>query len=120
MLQLCFVIESSVIEFFVLSLINVTVSINHITVDCPHPTCSGHGYCADDGTCICKKGWKAADCATMDTEALQCLPDCSGHGNFDLDTQTCSCETKWSGDDCSKGMFIVRLNGRDQMPGNPI
>ncbi|KRF84821.1 uncharacterized protein Dvir_GJ13712, isoform C [Drosophila virilis] len=70
-------------------------------VDCPHPSCSGHGFCAD-GTCICKKGWKGTDCATMDKDALQCLPDCSGHGNFDLDTQTCTCETKWSGDDCSK------------------
>ncbi|XP_034122541.1 teneurin-m isoform X4 [Drosophila guanche] len=70
-------------------------------VDCPHPNCSGHGFCAD-GTCICKKGWKGPDCATMDQDALQCLPDCSGHGSFDLDTQTCSCEGKWSGDDCSK------------------
>ncbi|XP_064545055.1 teneurin-m isoform X2 [Drosophila montana] len=70
-------------------------------VDCPHPSCSGHGFCAD-GTCICKKGWKGTDCAAMDKDALQCLPDCSGHGNFDLDTQTCTCETKWSGDDCSK------------------
>lgn len=76
-------------------------------VDCPHPTCSAHGYCAD-GTCICKKGWKGADCATMDKEALQCLPDCTGHGTFDLDTQTCSCEPKWSGDDCSKGTYMER------------
>ena len=38
----------------------------------------------------------------MDQDALQCLPDCSGHGTFDLDSQTCSCESKWSGDDCSK------------------
>ncbi|KAG7197898.1 hypothetical protein KM043_016142 [Ampulex compressa] len=70
-------------------------------VDCPHPTCSGHGFCAE-GTCICKKGWKGADCSQMDKEALQCLPDCSGHGNFDLETQTCLCEAMWSGDDCSK------------------
>ncbi|KYN39336.1 Teneurin-3 [Trachymyrmex septentrionalis] len=70
-------------------------------VDCPHPTCSGHGFCAE-GTCICKKGWKGADCSQMDKEALQCLPDCSGHGNFDLETQTCVCEPMWSGDDCSK------------------
>uniref|UniRef100_A0A182PSB1 Teneurin-2 n=1 Tax=Anopheles epiroticus TaxID=199890 RepID=A0A182PSB1_9DIPT len=70
-------------------------------VDCPHPTCTGHGFCAD-GTCICKKGWKGPDCATMDQDALQCLPDCSGHGTFDLDTQTCTCEPKWSGEDCSK------------------
>ncbi|KYN06967.1 Teneurin-3 [Cyphomyrmex costatus] len=70
-------------------------------VDCPHPTCSGHGFCAE-GTCICKKGWKGTDCSQMDKEALQCLPDCSGHGNFDLETQTCVCEPMWSGDDCSK------------------
>lgn len=39
----------------------------------------------------------------MDNEALQCLPDCSGHGTFDLESQTCACEARWSGDDCSKG-----------------
>ncbi|XP_030767229.1 teneurin-m isoform X3 [Sitophilus oryzae] len=69
--------------------------------DCPHPNCSGHGYCVD-GTCICKKGWKGADCSQMDKEALQCLPDCSGHGSFDLESQTCTCEPRWSGEDCSK------------------
>lgn len=77
-----------------------------LAVDCPHPTCTGHGYCAE-GTCICKKGWKGLDCAIMDQDALQCLPDCSGHGTFDLDTQVCHCETKWSGDDCSKGMYLM-------------
>ncbi|XP_022901485.2 teneurin-m isoform X3 [Onthophagus taurus] len=70
-------------------------------VDCPHPTCNAHGYCLE-GTCICKKGWKGVDCSQMDKDALQCLPDCSGHGTFDLDTQTCTCEARWSGDDCSK------------------
>uniref|UniRef100_A0AAG5DMP4 Teneurin-2 n=1 Tax=Anopheles atroparvus TaxID=41427 RepID=A0AAG5DMP4_ANOAO len=82
-------------------------------VDCPHPTCSGHGYCAE-GTCICKKGWKGPDCAAMDQDALQCLPDCSGHGTFDLDTQTCTCEPKWSGEDCSKELCDLNcgLHGR--------
>lgn len=41
----------------------------------------------------------------MDKDALQCLPNCSGHGTFDLDTQTCTCEDRWSGDDCSKGLL---------------
>lgn len=50
-------------------------------------------------------GWKGPDCGTMDQDAMQCLPDCNGHGTFDLDTQTCNCHPKWSGDDCSKGKF---------------
>lgn len=79
---------------------------NLIAADCPHPTCSGHGFCAE-GTCICKKGWKGPDCAVMDQEALQCLPDCSGHGTFDLDTQICTCEQRWSGEDCSKGKYLI-------------
>ncbi|VVC40590.1 Hypothetical protein CINCED_3A025864 [Cinara cedri] len=70
-------------------------------VDCPNPNCSGHGVCVE-GTCICKKGWKGANCDEMDKDALQCLPDCSGHGTFDLESQTCQCENMWSGDDCSK------------------
>lgn len=41
----------------------------------------------------------------MDNDALQCLPDCSGHGTFDLETQTCTCEAKWSGEDCSKSNY---------------
>lgn len=76
-------------------------------VDCPHPTCSNHGFCAE-GSCICKKGWKGLDCSQTDKEALQCLPNCSGHGNFDLETQTCICEPMWSGDDCSKGKITQR------------
>lgn len=45
----------------------------------------------------------------MDQDALQCLPDCTGHGTFDLDTQTCNCEPKWSGDDCSKGTYFAHI-----------
>lgn len=76
-----------------------------LIVDCPHPTCSGHGFCIE-GSCFCKKGWKGMDCSDTDKEALQCLPDCSGHGVFDLETQTCTCEARWSGDDCSKGKSL--------------
>lgn len=46
----------------------------------------------------------------MDQEALQCLPNCNGHGNFDLETQTCLCEPMWSGDDCSKGEWMNKHN----------
>lgn len=71
-------------------------------VDCPHPTCNGHGICLD-GTCVCKKGWKGLDCSQADKDALQCLPDCSGHGKFDIEAQTCNCDPLWSGEDCSRG-----------------
>lgn len=77
-------------------------------VDCQNPNCSGHGVCVE-GTCICKKGWKGANCDEMDKDALQCLPDCSGHGTFDLEAQTCQCEQMWSGDDCSKGNAYMRF-----------
>ena len=70
------------------------------TVDCPDPTCSDHGFCVDGG-CICKKGWKGTDCGILDEEARQCLPDCSGQGIFDLESQTCQCNQGFVGDDCS-------------------
>ncbi|XP_072158624.1 teneurin-m isoform X3 [Bemisia tabaci] len=80
--------------------------------DCPHPTCSGHGFCIA-GQCVCKKGWKSVDCSEMDKDALQCLPDCSGHGKFDLETQSCICEAMWSGEDCSRELCDLDcgLNG---------
>lgn len=68
-------------------------------MDCPDPLCSGHGFCVE-GDCICKKGWKGATCAKLDEEARQCLPDCSAHGMFDLETQRCQCSPGWTGDEC--------------------
>ena len=70
------------------------------SVDCPDPTCSDHGFCVD-GACICKKGWKGEGCSVLDEEARQCLPDCSGNGDFDLEAQHCQCHEGWVGDDCS-------------------
>ena len=55
-------------------------------MDCADPTCSGHGFCVD-GTCVCKKGWKGETCGLLDEDARQCLPDCAGHGTFDLEMQ---------------------------------
>ncbi|XP_064078294.1 teneurin-m-like isoform X3 [Macrobrachium nipponense] len=71
-------------------------------VDCPHPTCSDHGWCAASGTCVCQKGWQGPDCAIMDSDALQCLPDCNGHGAFNMETHECVCDHPWTGSDCSK------------------
>lgn len=60
---------------------------------------------------MCKKGWKGLDCSEPDNEALQCLPDCSGHGLFNLETQGCSCEPQWTGEDCSKRKeFTVKVS----------
>ncbi|CAL4063225.1 unnamed protein product [Meganyctiphanes norvegica] len=70
-------------------------------VDCPHPTCSGHGWCVS-GSCVCQKGWRGAACDAMDDAALQCLPDCSGHGHFDLESHQCVCDPEWTGSECSK------------------
>ena len=70
--------------------------------DCPDPSCSGHGFCVE-GSCVCRQGWRGPTCATVDHEARQCLPDCSGHGDFDLESQKCICKGQWTGNDCSKG-----------------
>ncbi|CAN7937034.1 unnamed protein product [Ixodes hexagonus] len=70
-------------------------------VDCLDPDCSGHGVCVS-GMCLCRKGWKSNDCSEPDSDALRCLPDCSGHGQFDLDLQRCVCDDQWTGPDCSQ------------------
>ena len=80
-----------------------------IIADCEDPTCSGHGFCVE-GSCVCRKGWRGVSCGQMDHEARQCLPDCSGHGEFDLDTQKCVCRGHWTGSDCSKGMCEFKVN----------
>lgn len=79
-------------------------------VDCLDPKCSGHGHCVA-GLCICGKGWKGGDCSEPDNEAMHCLPDCSGHGTFDLQLQQCVCTERWTGTDCSQGRFsFEKLN----------
>lgn len=66
------------------------------------PSCSGHGTCVN-GQCYCKAGWQSDDCSIVDQQVYQCLPGCSEHGTYDLETGSCVCERHWTGPDCSQG-----------------
>lgn len=79
---------------------------NCMTADCLDPSCSGHGTCVN-GQCYCKAGWQGDDCAMVDQQVYQCLPGCSEHGTYDLETGTCVCDRHWTGPDCSQGMIDV-------------
>ncbi|KAJ8676085.1 hypothetical protein QAD02_011871, partial [Eretmocerus hayati] len=69
--------------------------------DCADPTCSGHGACVS-GKCYCKAGWQGERCNVVDQQVYQCLPGCSDHGNYDLESASCVCEEHWTGVDCSQ------------------
>ncbi|XP_033329180.2 teneurin-a transmembrane protein isoform X3 [Megalopta genalis] len=69
--------------------------------DCPDPNCSGHGACVS-GKCYCKAGWQGDKCNQVDQQVYQCLPRCSDHGTYDLESATCVCEGHWTGVDCSQ------------------
>ncbi|XP_076303284.1 teneurin-a transmembrane protein isoform X10 [Lasioglossum baleicum] len=70
-------------------------------LDCPDPNCSGHGACVS-GKCYCKAGWQGDKCNQVDQQVYQCLPRCSDHGTYDLESATCVCEGHWTGVDCSQ------------------
>lgn len=76
-----------------------------IAEDCLDPWCNGHGSCVL-GRCYCKAGWQGANCSQLDQKVYQCLPGCSEHGTYDLETGACICEEFWTGLDCSQGGLI--------------
>ena len=45
----------------------------------------------------------------MDQQVYQCLPGCSEHGTYDLETATCICDRHWTGHDCSQGKLMGGL-----------
>ncbi|KAF4518758.1 hypothetical protein B566_EDAN006162 [Ephemera danica] len=59
-------------------------------VDCADPTCSQHGSCVA-GRCYCKAGWQGVNCSVLDQQVYQCLPGCSEHGSYDLESGACRC-----------------------------
>lgn len=73
------------------------------SADCLDPSCSLHGSCVS-GQCFCKAGWQGEDCGTVDQQVYQCLPGCSDHGQYDLETGSCVCERHWTGPDCSQAV----------------
>jgi teneurin len=56
------------------------------------------------GQCFCKAGWQGEDCGARDQQVYQCLPGCSDHGHYDLETGSCVCDQHWTGHDCSQAV----------------
>ncbi|XP_015119824.1 teneurin-a [Diachasma alloeum] len=69
--------------------------------DCRDPSCSSHGACVA-GKCYCKAGWQGERCDQVDQRVYKCLPGCSEHGSYDLETAQCICDDHWTGLDCSQ------------------
>lgn len=78
--------------------------------DCIDPTCSNHGSCVDN-KCYCKAGWIGAQCHEIDQRIHACLPGCSDHGAYDLETAKCICDKHFTGVDCSEPICTLDCGG---------
>ncbi|KAF2364560.1 Carboxypeptidase-like regulatory domain [Trinorchestia longiramus] len=70
-------------------------------VDCLDPSCGDHGGCVE-GHCVCQAGWTGVNCSLVDHKVFTCLPDCSGHGHYDLHSASCVCDPFWTGENCNQ------------------
>ena len=68
----------------------------------PIRSCSGHGICKVNGSCLCDVDYIGHDCS-MST----CLNNCSSHGA--CIKGECICEQGWSGKDCSAIKFCTKF-----------
>ena len=56
--------------------------------DCLDRSCSHHGTCSE-GVCYCDLGWMGETCSLENSMIQACLPDCSGHGSYDVSAGHC-------------------------------
>jgi hypothetical protein len=73
-------------------------------VNCPDPSCNGHGYCAN-ASCVCEPEWTSFDCTIK-----QCPNNCTGPDRGTCRYENgepiaCECVEGWQGSDCSVGKF---------------
>ena len=77
-----------------------------IAGDCYDKKCSGHGIC-QNAQCICDIGWIGRNCERRNSVLMQCLPDCSSHGDFNVESGKCNCHDHWTGRECNISKFYV-------------
>ena len=67
---------------------NLTHFCPLLSGDCLDRSCSHHGTCSE-GVCYCDLGWMGETCGYENTMLKACLPDCSGHGSYDVSAGHC-------------------------------